>query len=672
MSDEFASYRAHLRSKLTRPNVDVKVQEDFIASGSLTIDKLDDYVRHCDAVVHLAGDMTGSVLKPPALASIPQRHPDLAQRMPALADALLAGRPISYTQWEAYLALYHGKTLLIAAPMPQAARDERFAADDEQRASQQEHLARLRQLGQHVEIRFGHVHELAVEVLRSPIFDLLHARSAVPTLLSAARTRQDTLVQRHELFGGRDDELARLDQRLAGTATSFHFVYGPSGYGKTALLANWVRRLQARHQPVVYQFISRLEGMAGEEFALRNLSEQLVAVHGLPGALPASVDELRNVYLRLLERPTPGDQPLTIVVDGLDEANGWEPRGLFPATAGPRLHMVFSARVDNDEDRDRWLSRLGVPRRSADWLRLGPMDAAAIAGLLRRAGGRAAVLASNEAFVQALAERSGGDPFYLCFLVKDVESGDVDPGNLARQPAELADYLQQWLDQLHEDVDIRVAEVYALVGLLSVALGPLQPADLAGASPLLSKGALLDRELSGSLRRYLAGTRRTGVALCHPRFRDFLCQRVFTKDELATWRAQLLDHCRRWRTADTSVYVLDHLVAHLIEDGATGELFDLIGPEWKAARMRRTGSARAFAQDLELALHAATAARPPALLQAIRCSLLHASVVSAAQAIAPEVLALMARLGPTDANDGDDAGFGAAAALDHAALIREP
>ena len=523
-----------------------------------------------------------------------------------------------------------------------------------------------------MEIRFGQVHELAAEVLRSPIFDILHARPVVPTLASAARIRQDMLVQRHELFGGRDDELARLDRQVAGKSTSFHFVYGPSGYGKTALLANWVRQLQARHQPVVFQFISRLEGMAGEEFALRNLCEQLVAVHGLPGALPASVDELRNVHRLLLERPTPGDQPLAVVIDGLDEANAWEPRGLFPATAGPRLHMVFSARVDNDEDRDRWLSRLGVPRRSTDWVHLGPMDAVAIAGLLRHAGDRAAELASDEAFVQALAARSGGDPFYLYFLVKDVESGHVGPGNLFRQPAELADYLQQWLDQLHQDVDIRVAEVYALVGLLSVAMGPLRPADLAGASPLLSKGALLDRELSGSLRRYLAGNRRTGFALCHPRFRDFLCQRVFTKEELTQWRDQLLDHCRRWRTADASDYVLDHLVGHLIEVGATDELFELIGLEWKAARMRRTGSARAFAQDLALAFNAATASRPPALLQAIRCSLLHGSVVSTAQNIQPEVLALMARLASTDPKEGGDASFGAAAALDHAMLIRDP
>ena len=60
VSDEFCAYRDQLRSDLTRHNVEVKVQEDFKALGGDTLDKLDVYIAHCDAVVHLAGDMTGS------------------------------------------------------------------------------------------------------------------------------------------------------------------------------------------------------------------------------------------------------------------------------------------------------------------------------------------------------------------------------------------------------------------------------------------------------------------------------------------------------------------------------------------------------------------------------------------------------------------------------------
>ena len=60
VSDEFRSYRDLLVRDLTRHNVAVKVQEDFKDLGGGTLDKLDVYIAHCDAVVHLVGDMCGA------------------------------------------------------------------------------------------------------------------------------------------------------------------------------------------------------------------------------------------------------------------------------------------------------------------------------------------------------------------------------------------------------------------------------------------------------------------------------------------------------------------------------------------------------------------------------------------------------------------------------------
>jgi hypothetical protein len=59
VSDEFRIYRDQLVHDLTRQNVAVKVQEDFKDLGGDTLDKLDVYIAHCDAVVHLVGDMCG-------------------------------------------------------------------------------------------------------------------------------------------------------------------------------------------------------------------------------------------------------------------------------------------------------------------------------------------------------------------------------------------------------------------------------------------------------------------------------------------------------------------------------------------------------------------------------------------------------------------------------------
>ncbi len=78
VSAEFRSYRDVLRRDLARPNVTAKVQEDFIVTGTETLDMLDDYIRQCDAVIHLVGDMTGAFAQAPSLAWTQSRYPDLA------------------------------------------------------------------------------------------------------------------------------------------------------------------------------------------------------------------------------------------------------------------------------------------------------------------------------------------------------------------------------------------------------------------------------------------------------------------------------------------------------------------------------------------------------------------------------------------------------------------
>jgi hypothetical protein len=174
VTDEFRSYRDELRRVLSRPNVDIHVQEDFIPTGTETLDKLDTYIAECDAVIHLAGDMTGAWAAPTSLQSLRARYPDLAEVLPPLKPSLETGEPpLSYTQWEAYLAVYHGKPLVIALPEPGTPRDAKHRVEADRQASQRAHLARLRALGRYAEFTFGNSDQLAANILRSSILDLL-------------------------------------------------------------------------------------------------------------------------------------------------------------------------------------------------------------------------------------------------------------------------------------------------------------------------------------------------------------------------------------------------------------------------------------------------------------------------------------------------------------------
>jgi hypothetical protein len=174
VSDEFRDYRDQLRRDLTRHNVEVKVQEDFKDYGGVTLDKVDLYIKACDAVVHLVGDMTGAVAKPESTAAILKKYPDLPHKLHPLRQPLTDGLDLSYTQWEAWLALYHGKLLVIANADAAAPRGPKYASTDASRAAQQQHLARFAAVERYPgSAPFTTSDDLAKQILSGAILDML-------------------------------------------------------------------------------------------------------------------------------------------------------------------------------------------------------------------------------------------------------------------------------------------------------------------------------------------------------------------------------------------------------------------------------------------------------------------------------------------------------------------
>jgi len=178
VSAEFRSYRDLLASDLNGPHLDVKVQEDFVVTGGTTLEKLDAYIQGCDAVLHLIGDATGAIPPTTAVQAIRSRYPDLLERLPALADAFgVDCLSISYTQWEAYLAIYHAKRLHIYQAAPDAPRDADFKPDGRERDLQVKHFQRIHDLGRD-RGRFANQERLSSLVLRD-LQDILPPRETV-------------------------------------------------------------------------------------------------------------------------------------------------------------------------------------------------------------------------------------------------------------------------------------------------------------------------------------------------------------------------------------------------------------------------------------------------------------------------------------------------------------
>src|ERR1700722_2528564 len=181
VSDEFGVYRDELRRKLTRPNVEMKIQEDFKALGGDTLSMLEEYIEHCDAVVHFAGSMTGSMPKDFCVAELLARRPDLKTRLPPLGAALDAGAKISYTQWEAWLAIYFRKYLVIAAPGKGFVREPKIPATKDPKETQAAHLKWRLEIGLYSEVRFTDKNDLVAQIFASAVIKALVKAEAMPS-----------------------------------------------------------------------------------------------------------------------------------------------------------------------------------------------------------------------------------------------------------------------------------------------------------------------------------------------------------------------------------------------------------------------------------------------------------------------------------------------------------
>ena len=247
VSDEFGVYRDALRGALTRPNVEVKIQEDFKALGGDTLMKLEAYIKRCEAVVHIVGDMTGSAPEDFGVQALLARHPDMKTRLPPLGAAIDAGAAVSYTQWEAWLALYYAKDLIIAAPL----REAKFAATNTAKSPQAEHLDRLRALGRYPEVRFANADNLVAQIFASAVIDALVKAAA----MLAHQPRDLPFASLGNLFKGREAALDDLRAALTsgkGAAVTGRALHGLGGIGKTRLAIEYALRHEADYSALLF------------------------------------------------------------------------------------------------------------------------------------------------------------------------------------------------------------------------------------------------------------------------------------------------------------------------------------------------------------------------------------------------------------------------------------
>ncbi len=246
VSKEFLAYRQLLTSDLKRPALDVSVQEDFGVIDGTTLEKLDKYMLACDGIIHLIGKATGAVPEEPAVAALLRKYPDFAAKLPPLATQLSQPQPgFSYTQWEAYLAMYHQRPLFVYRPSDfeldasKVPRDPRFVYSPAEMQSQKDHYARISALG-HDRGQFLNEERLSSAVLR----DLVEILPRLETTIDISATRLHHTAER---LIGRDEDLDRLDAAWNNSHKNVVIVRAFGGMGKTSLVATWMAELALKN-----------------------------------------------------------------------------------------------------------------------------------------------------------------------------------------------------------------------------------------------------------------------------------------------------------------------------------------------------------------------------------------------------------------------------------------
>ena len=137
VTKEFAPHREKLAHDLQMPNVKVEWQETFVETGHTTLDKLDSYIQGCHAVIHLVGFAAGSLALTPEVKGLLDKYPHFTERLPCLKEVLeKTPNSISYTQWEAWLAIYHGIPCFVYRAEASAPLASKFVEDAEQKQLQ--------------------------------------------------------------------------------------------------------------------------------------------------------------------------------------------------------------------------------------------------------------------------------------------------------------------------------------------------------------------------------------------------------------------------------------------------------------------------------------------------------------------------------------------------------
>lgn len=482
-------------------------------------------------------------------------------------------------------------------------------------------------------------------------------------------------------FGGREAELAWLSDWLRDpSAPRYLFLAAPAGRGKSALLAQWSRRLleETPELAVVFVPISvRFRtNLATVFFAM--LTARLVRLFGeqMPSIPYTSVEVWRGLAADYLRRPLPDGRVLLVILDGIDEAADWQVGpDVFPLEPSTSLRVILSARLRPDyPDGSDWLSMLGWQRPGVGSVKLvEPLTLSGVETVLERMGDRLRVDDAGPDLVSELYRLTEGDPLLVRLYVETLSelptATKLQTWNLHQLKPGLSGYFNRWWAEQSElwgeTAPLRERSVRTVLGALACALGPLTREDLLALAPSksgLDDGWSLEQAILPLCRFVIGDGRDLGYVFTHSRLGFYFREEKLSERERTEWEARYLQwgeetlarlRNRQIRPEVVSAYLVQHLGIHLDRSGGDPQnLKGLVSGEWVQCWEHFEGSYSGFVNDLGRARRAFTntnhravaAGRPaPHAADEILCALSMSSIGSLAHQIPATLLERLVR-----------------------------
>ena len=412
---------------------------------------------------------------------------------------------------------------------------------------------------------------------------------------------------------GRGGQLQRLDDFVQNKTGGLQLLTGKSGYGKTALLAQWLRRSPLRVDSTFYHLFR------ADNRYLRDLDEfyhrltTFLWLHGLGQAPPAGGGNAANnlgsafeEYARLPERVRPR---LLVVLDAVDEAEEPYFAPPFGAQIPIGIHIIASARTQAGDCTptawEEWRQASTEPGIETDSL-----GAQALTDWLA-SDQKLGFLARNTSFIPEVLRRTQGCPQFLQNFFEDLRQTDnIRKSWLPLLETTPSNYKQYIAKQFNASCALSGAEdLPKLTALLIAAKAPLSEADIErildhnGQQAVRVNVHNLPNQALRWIGRDPTGNHGLCLRLGNALVREALEEVPSVKRWTQELKPLLREYCLKWNDPNypSPLYALRHLAAHLADENA-----------WS----RIVATARAL--DYQAALHQAFPDEPAMLLQILR------------------------------------------------------